>query len=191
MSESLLFAGFALMVAGISPLLLGYFTHRARLGDLERSDTRRKADMAADAAHRNEIAVQAAEVAEKLMASNQQAADNAARVAAELIESNKDVAREAAAVADRTERGLNQIHAMVDGSLTRSMEAERAASEQALGAITETINMKLEMGQDVLPETMAAQAKLDEQLEALNKSIADRHATMKDIRDGKIARHIR
>jgi len=102
-------------------------------------------------------------------------------VARRLEESDQRTTKIASEVAERNEHNLNLIHKLVNSNLTKTMEGERAAIEQALGAMTEAISMKLAQGVDVLPETYAAQAKLDEQLNALNLAIADRHETMQQL----------
>lgn len=100
-------------------------------------------------------------------------------IAARLEASNREVAQKAKEAADRTDRSLSIIHHLVNSNLTKVMEGERQAVEQALGAITEAIDQKLSMGQEVLPESFAAQAALDQQLEALNEAIHERHRALR------------
>lgn len=98
-----------------------------------------------------------------------------------LTEANQKMVAKAAEVAERTGNGLAVIHTLVNANLTKAMESERSAIEQALGAITEAIDMKLTIGVEVLPESFAAQAKLEEQLSVLSDEIEERHATMRKI----------
>lgn len=106
------------------------------------------------------------------------------RIAEELKRSNERVASKSDETARGMDRSLAVIHTLVNSNLTKVMEGERAAVEQALGAITEAINMKLAMRQDVLPESYATQAQLDQQLEALNEAIHERHKTLQFLQNG-------
>lgn len=94
----------------------------------------------------------------------------------ELIQHRKLIASDLADSRRETASSLKSMHGMLNSEKTAQMEIQRDAILQAIGATEEVIAMKLSSGEKVLPESYAAQAALDAQLEALNALLADRKA---------------
>lgn len=190
---SFYFAIAALIVAGMSPLAVGYFARRARRLDLVEAEKRYRQDRKDEEAHRNELAIAAAEVARKLLATNQEVAAKVADVSLasqEVAAKVADVAHVAAeqkAIADQTaeqtKKTLEGIHSLVNGKLLAAMRRELAASRANLDSMRGMVALRESHNVPVLPETVAAIVAVEEQVRALEIEIARQASILMTMQD--------
>lgn len=129
------FAVFALLMAALSPVLLAAYNRRML-----------RKDKVIDRERQDEVAKQAATVAEALLESN-------AKVAEISQQSAEEVASRLAA-----------IHILVNSNLTKAQERELDATRAMLASMREVISMKQDRDLLISPETLEIIQQIEKQI---------------------------
>jgi len=164
----------ALIVAGgalLTTVLNGWQIRRGKTQDYERQDA---------------VAAQAAEAA-RLLEARQDAAEAAtAKAAKDLLAANEQVARQAAEAAAITNGKLEQIHELVNSTLTAQMEEAHAALTQQLVLMREVIALHTAAGRKPSQEALDAVEVIARKVAELGARLDDR-AKATVIADAKVA----
>jgi hypothetical protein len=152
----------ALIVAGgalLTTLLNGWQIRRGKTQDYERQDA---------------VAAQAAEAA-RLLEQRQDAAEAAtAKAAKDLRAANEQVARQAADAAAITNGKLEQIHELVNSTLTAQMEEAHGALMQQLVLMREVIALNTAAGRRPSQEALDAIGVIEHKVAELGARLSDR-----------------
>jgi hypothetical protein len=149
-NDTVLVAAIGAMGIVVSPLLLAYLTGRQRAKE-KIEDWRRQ----------DAVAAQAAEAAALLLAAN------------------ADVARIAKATAEGVNGKLNQIHELVNSTLTGALEDQLLAREQLL------VMMRRDLNRDPDPDAQSAVVAMEAVVAELRSKLADR-AKQTEIADAQV-----
>jgi hypothetical protein len=119
-------------------------------------------------------------------------AAQAAQAARLLIESNRKIARvqgetavEAARIATEASAKLDQIHVLVNSSMTEAMQGELDAIERYLAMMRELIEVKRASGSEPTAAALALVTATQDKLDGLRSSMSDRMAQT-EVADGQL-----
>jgi hypothetical protein len=186
-----------LLVAVMSPLILSALTQRARRKEKEQDWARQDAREKAERERQEAVATQAAEAARLLRESSNAVAFAAAEVKTQaqeaaqlLVVSNTEVAAaltdSAAQSAEHRSREvetqthmvsqLTEIHALVNGTMTTSMQNELDSTRREIVALQEIVALKQAAGQPPSSQAIAAIESTRSRIHELETALADRRA---------------
>ena len=148
---ALIFAAAALIVASVSPLIVGWFSRQWHLADLKRRE--KKA---------NDLAIHDGEVAKEAL-----------RIAKQLLEQNKSLNADTAAKAAQMTKVGDDLS---NGIITLSMQRELDATQMAMLSIQRVIDLKRDNGITVEPETYHSLTAMEEQYKTLSAKIDKRRS---------------
>jgi alkylhydroperoxidase/carboxymuconolactone decarboxylase family protein YurZ len=156
-------AGLTLALAIAAPILLLYFTERARHNDRQQDYDRQ-----------DELMERAATAAESLAVSNKQLAEIAVTSSVSVDRKLEVIPKVIQSTANETGRQLKQIHTLVNSNLTASMQGQLDATKRELVTLRELVALRKETGKDVDPKTLEQIVETEGLIERLAKMIAER-----------------
>jgi hypothetical protein len=139
-----------------------------------------------DFARQDQVAAQAAEAARLLLERQDAVAAQAAEAAELLLDANERVAKQSEDAAKVTNGKLNQIHELVNSTLTAAIEDLRLATEQQLMLLRSVIELNREAGREPSPDLLAALPAVEEKVAELRSKLADR-ARQTEIADAQVS----
>lgn len=119
------------------------------------------------------------EVAAQLEQRQDKAEAKAAQVAELLLASNKRVEKQAAAVAEVTDGKLNQIHELVNSTLTSQIEESHGALTQQLVLMREVIALHKAAGRKPSADALESIQVIERKVAELAAKLSDRAAATK------------
>lgn len=135
-----------------------------------RLDHQLRRSKAEDYARQDKVAEQAANAARLLKQAQEEAANRAAEAAALLLESNERVAHTAAL----TDKKLDQIHVLVNSSMTASMQAELDATTRVLALLRQVVVLHTAAGRPPAGEALATIEATEHKVSELRTALSDR-----------------